>query len=99
MAQAAGNAAGTKQILDYAKAKYRNYHGGEDGWEQLMDSVSVGGQAAPSAGFSQSLKPEPTPAGIAPQAGKENNPTALFFSDSAFSLSTPDAAPRNKEAA
>ncbi len=99
MAQGAGNAAGTKQILDYAKAKYRNYHGGEDGWDQLMENVSVAAQSAPPAVFAQSIKPKPTPAEIAVQAVKENDPATLSFSDYEFILSYRDASPANKEAA
>ena len=32
----AGNAAGQQSIAGYAKAKYKKYHGGEDGWDAIV---------------------------------------------------------------
>ena len=92
-----GNAAGQKNIQDYAKAKYKRYHGGEDGWNQIVSAAAS--QAAPPAGFAQSIKPKPTPAEIAVQAVKENDPATLSFSDWEYILSYRDASPANKEAA
>ena len=92
-----GNAAGQKNIQDYAKAKYKRYHGGEDGWNQIVSAAAS--QAAPPAGFAQSIKPKPTPAEIAVQAVKENDPATLSFSDWECILSYRDASSANKEAA
>jgi tetratricopeptide (TPR) repeat protein len=94
---AQGNAAGQKSIQDYAKAKYKRYHGGEDGWDQIVSAAAS--QAAPPAGFAQSIKPKPAPAEIAVQAVKENDPATFSFSDWEFILSYRDASPANKEAA
>lgn len=54
IALAQGNAVAQQGISKYAKAKYRNYHGGEDGWDALI-GVAVQ-QSAPPADFSQSIK-------------------------------------------
>jgi tetratricopeptide (TPR) repeat protein len=94
---AQGNAAGQKNIQDYAKAQYRKYHGGDDGWDQIVSAAA--NQSAPPAGFAQSIKPKPTPAEIAVQAVKENDPATLSFSDWEYILSYRDASPANKEAA
>src|SRR5712692_3643941 len=82
---------------DYAKAKYKRYHGGEDGWDQIVSAAAS--QAAPPAGFAQSIRPKPTPAEIAVQAVKDNDPATFSFSDYEFILSYRDASPANKEAA
>jgi len=94
---AQGNAAGQKSIQDYAKAKYKRYHGGEDGWDQIVSAAAS--QAVPPTGFAQSIKPKPTPVEIAVQAIRENDPATLSFSDYEFILSYRDASPANKEAA
>ncbi|HYL09740.1 MAG TPA: hypothetical protein VEU31_03300 [Candidatus Acidoferrales bacterium] len=94
---AQGNAPAQKAIGDYAKAQYRRYHGGDDGWDQIVSAAA--GQSAPSAEFVQGIKPAPTPAEIAVTAVKENDPAAFSFSDWEFILSFRDASPANKEAA
>jgi hypothetical protein len=94
---AQGNAAATKAIAEYAKAKYRKYHGGEDGWEQIVAAAAT--QSAPPSGFAGSIKPAPTPADLAVEAVKQNDPATLSFSDWEYILSYRDASPANKEAA
>jgi hypothetical protein len=92
---AQGNAEGQKSIADYGKAKYRRYHGGEDGWDKLL--ASTANQPTRPADFS--VKPAPTPAEIAVQAVHDNAPGDLSFGDWEFVLSLRDASPANKEAA
>jgi tetratricopeptide (TPR) repeat protein len=92
---AQGNAAAQKSIADYGKAKYRRYHGGEDGWDQL--ATAAANQAGPPADFS--VKPALTPAEIAVKAVQENAPGDLSFGDYEFVLSFRDASPANREAA
>jgi len=92
---AQGNAAAQKSIADYGKAKYRRYHGGEDGWDQLV--AAAANQSGPPADFS--IKPALTPAEIAVKAVQENAPGDLSFGDYEFVLSLRDASPANKEAA
>jgi tetratricopeptide (TPR) repeat protein len=92
---AQGNAAGQKSIADYGKAKYRRYHGGEDGWDQL--AAAAANQPGRPADFS--VKPALTPAEIAVKAVQDNAPGDLSFGDYEYVLSFRDASPANKEAA
>ena len=92
-----GKAATQQSISKYAKAMYRKYHGGEDGWDALI-GVAVQ-QSAPSSDFAQSIKRAPTPAEIAVQAVRENDPGTLSFSDWEYVLSYRDASPDNQQAA
>ncbi|HUK88406.1 MAG TPA: hypothetical protein VLT85_12140 [Terriglobales bacterium] len=97
MQLAGGNAAGRQSIEAYGKAKYRKYHGGTDGWDQLV--LAVASQSAPPADFAQSIKPAPTPAELAVQAVQQNDPATLSFSDWEYILQYRDASPANREAA
>jgi tetratricopeptide (TPR) repeat protein len=92
---AQGNAAAQKSIADYGKAKYRRYHGGEDGWEQLVAAVATQPVRPPEF----AVKPAPTLAEIAVKAVQDNAPGDLSFSDWEFVLNLRDASPANKEAA
>jgi tetratricopeptide (TPR) repeat protein len=99
MAQAAGNAAGTKQILDYAKAKYRKYHGGNDGWDAFVTSVATQNTPPSAAGLAQAITKAPTLCELAVKAVKEYKPEDLSFADYEFVLQHRDCSPANKEAA
>jgi tetratricopeptide (TPR) repeat protein len=92
---AQGNAAAQKSIDAYGKAKYRRYHGGEDGWDQLI--LATANQPGPPADFS--VKPGLTPAEIAVKAVQDNAPGDLSFGDYEYVLSFRDASPANKDAA
>jgi tetratricopeptide (TPR) repeat protein len=94
---AQGNDAAQKSIAAYAGAKYRKFHGGNDGWDALVAAVAA--QTSPPADFAKSIKPAPTPAELAVQAVKENDPATLSFSDWEFILGFRDASPENKQAA
>jgi tetratricopeptide (TPR) repeat protein len=89
------NAAAQKSIEAYGKAKYRRYHGGEDGWDQLV--AAVVSQPVRPADFA--VKSAPTLAEIAVKAVQDNAPGDLSFSDWEFVLNLRDASPANKEAA
>jgi hypothetical protein len=93
---AAGNAAAQSAILKYEVAKYRHYHGSEDGWSAILTQASAAA-LTPPAGFS--VKPAPTPAELAVQAVAENDPNSLSFSDKIFILGLRDASPENHAAA
>jgi tetratricopeptide (TPR) repeat protein len=97
LAQTAGNAAGVKQILDYAKSKYRKYHGTNDGWDAFAASVAT--QSAPPAELAKAIKKAPTVCEIAVQAVQENDPGTLSFGDWEFILSKANCSPANKQAA
>jgi tetratricopeptide (TPR) repeat protein len=89
------NAAAQKSIADYGKAKYRRYHGAEDGWDQLV--AAVASQPVRPPDFA--VKAAPTPAEIAVKAVQDNAPGDLSFSDWEFVLTLRDASPANKQAA
>jgi hypothetical protein len=92
---AQGNSAAQKSINAYGKAKYRKYHGGEDGWDKVI--AAAANQALRPADFA--VKPAPTAAEIAVNAVQENAPRDLSFSDWEFVLALRDASPANKDAA
>jgi tetratricopeptide (TPR) repeat protein len=94
---AKGNAAALQNITDYGKAKYRQYHGGEDGWDDIVARAAT--QAAPSADFASTIKPALSLAEIAVKAVRENDPATLSFSDWEFVLGQRDASAANKDAA
>jgi tetratricopeptide (TPR) repeat protein len=92
-----GNPSAQANVSHYTQAKYRKYHGGDDGWDQIAAGVAA--QSAPSADFAQSLKRAPTPAELAVKAVQENDVATLSFSDWEFILSYRDASPANHDAA
>ena len=95
VAQLAKNSAAANGIETYCKAKYKRYHGGEDGWDQLAAGVTS--QNALPAGFA--VKAAPTPADLAVQAVQDNKPEDLSFSDKEFILGYHDVSPANADAA
>lgn len=86
-----------ENITNYGQAKYRRYHGGNDGWDALV--AAVAGQTAPPDGFAATIKRAPTPAELAVKAVAENDPASLSFSDYEYVLSCRDASPDNAAAA
>lgn len=96
-ALAKDNDAAQQRIGDYGKAHYKKYHGSEDGWQELL--AAVAGQTAPPPDFAMRIKPAPSPAEIAVQAVRDNDPASLSFSDWELILSQRDASPANREAA
>jgi len=97
IALAKNNAAALKSMTDYGKARYRKYHGGEDGWDAIVARAAT--QATPPADFAAGIKRAPTPADIAVQAVRDNDPADMSFSDYEFVLGLRDASPANKDAA
>jgi hypothetical protein len=96
-ALAKDNEAAQQRIGEYGKARYKKYHGSEEGWQELL--AAAAGQAAPPPEFGKKIKPAPSPAELAVQAVRDNDPASLSFSDWEFILSYRDASPANKEAA
>ncbi len=81
---AAADPAAQKQINQYAHAKYVRYHGGEDGYQELLAQAKV--TPTPPAGFT--VAPAPSPA---EQAAKMLQTTALKdmgFADFQFILTS-----------
>lgn len=84
------------QIGNYGKSKYKKFHGGVDGWDELV--ASAASQTAPPANFD--VKPAPTPAELACTAVQQNDPAQLSFADWEYILQYRDSgAPCNKDAA
>jgi hypothetical protein len=94
---AKGNDAAQQRIVAYGKARYKKYHGGEDGWDELVAQATA--QPAPPPDFARSIKPAPTLAELAVQAVRDNDPATLSFADWEVVLGQRDAGPANKEAA
>jgi hypothetical protein len=96
LARSQNNLKAGEQIQNYAKARYHNYHGSDDGWDKL---VAAANQSMPPKDFASSISRAPTPAELAVKAVQENDPASLSFSDWEFILSFRDASPANKQAA
>ena len=94
---AKGNAAGEDSIRKYAGARYKRYHGGTDGWDEIVSKAAT--QPSLPDNFASSIKRAPTPAELAVQAVQENDPATLSFSDWEYVLSYRDASAENKAAA
>ena len=92
---AKGNEAAVKAISSYGSAKYKRYHGSLDGWDQMV--AAAASQQAPPEGFS--VTAAPTPAELAVNAVRDNDPATLSFSDWEYILSYRDASAANKQAA
>jgi tetratricopeptide (TPR) repeat protein len=86
-----------KSIDAYGRAKYKRYHGGEDGWDELVKQAAT--RAAPPKDFVKSIARAPTEAEIAVKAVQDNDPASFSFEDMEFILGLRDASPANKEAA
>ena len=97
LARAQNNQAAAQGIGNYGKAKYRKYHGVDDGWDKIV--ASAGNQSEPPGDFAASITRAPTPAELAVKAVQENEPASLSFSDWEYILSFRDASPANKQAA
>lgn len=97
LAQKQNNAQAVQGMVGYCKAKYKRYHGGEDGWDQLVASTATENALPPD--FTQRIKPAPTPCELAVQAVQQNDPAQLSFSDKEFILSKAGCSPANKDAA
>jgi tetratricopeptide (TPR) repeat protein len=92
---AGANAAAKKAISDYGKAMYKRYHGGVDGWDELLAAAAA--QPTLSPDFAASIKPAPTECDIAADAGK--NAAELSFQDYEFVLSHRDCSAAAGESA
>jgi tetratricopeptide (TPR) repeat protein len=97
IATAQNNAPAAQGIATYAKAQYRRYHGGEDGWDPFV--AAVANQAAPPVAISDAIKPRPTNCEIAADAVAKNKVDELSFSDWEFILAQRDCGPQGKDAA
>jgi len=64
-------------ILRYGRARYIRYHGGEDGWNEILQQAAAA--TAPPAGFA--VKPAPTPAEQAGILAQQKPVTQMSFDE------------------
>jgi len=79
----APNAQYQQQIEKYAKGLYMKYHGGDDGWADVLAQAKA--SPTPPAGFI--IKPAPTPAEQAHAMATATDPTKMDFAQWEFILS------------
>ncbi|HKT50955.1 MAG TPA: hypothetical protein VJV96_11675 [Candidatus Angelobacter sp.] len=97
LAQAQNNAPGAQSINSYCKAKYHNYHGNDQGWDEF--AKQYGAATAPPANIAQLITPKPTACDLAVQAVQQNDITQLSFSDKEFILAQKGCSPAGTDAA
>src|SRR5215471_18797954 len=97
LAQKQNNAQAAGGMAAYCKAKYKRFHGADDGWNELLASTAT--ETALPSDFKARIKPAPTPCDLAVQAVQQNDPATLGFSDKEFILSKANCSPANKDAA
>jgi hypothetical protein len=88
MAQPAGPQV-AKSINDFGLFYYKRYHGGDDGWQQLIQQA--GQSPLPPQGFTiQKAPPPPTPAEFANQIMQKynNDPSQMAYEDWLFILNS-----------
>jgi tetratricopeptide (TPR) repeat protein len=72
------------QIEKYARSLYVRYHGGDDGWPDVLAKAKAGG--APPADLSTLIKPAPTPAEQAKAMIAQTSPDKMDFATWEFVL-------------
>jgi len=97
LAQKQNNTQAANGMVAYCKAKYKRFHGADDGWNELLASTAT--ETALPSDFKARIKPAPTPCDLAVQAVQQNDPATLGFSDKEFILSKANCSPANKDAA
>lgn len=99
IARAAKNDAAAAEIEKYAAARYRHYHGSDDGWSQLVTRVAAG-ERRPPDNFGTTVTRAMSPAETAVQmAAAAADPGTLPFGDWELILSHRDDSDDNKAAA
>ena len=98
MARAAGfskaNAAGYAAITKYGRARYIKFHGGDDGWDQLLAQAAAATSNAVPQGFA--IAPAPSPAEQAAKLASTVDPKKMDFGQWELVLSAGDAATQEK---
>jgi tetratricopeptide (TPR) repeat protein len=88
-ASALAQGPGQQQILDYGHKKYVRYHGGEDGWAELVKQVQAAQGVMPPAGFTvAAAPPPPSPAEQAADLVKSKDPKQMSFAEWQLILSS-----------
>lgn len=71
--------AAAKQINDYGRIKYKNYHGGEDGWPELITAAQS--SPTPPPDLNTRIKPAPTPAEQCAAMAASKDPKKMDFGE------------------
>ncbi len=94
---AQGNQQALGSMLPYLQSRYKKYHGGIDGWDQIVAAAAQ--QNAPAPEFAASIKPAPTTCDLAANAVQQSGPDGLSPGDWETVLACRDKSPANKTAA
>jgi tetratricopeptide (TPR) repeat protein len=95
IAKAQNNQPAINTMAPYLTSRYKKFHGGTDGWDEIVASAAQG--TAPPPGFT--IKPAPTTCELAANAVTQNGADQLSFSDWELVLSCRDKSPANRQAA
>lgn len=71
--------AAAKQIADYGRVKYKNFHGGEDGWPELIAEASASPNPPPD--METRIKPAPTPVEQCAALAASKDPRKMDFGE------------------
>ncbi len=82
------------QIANYGKSKYIKYHGGDDGWDQLLAQAKA--SAGNSAPQTFAVAPAPSPAEQAAKLASTVDPKKMEFAQWELVLSSGDPATQEK---
>jgi tetratricopeptide (TPR) repeat protein len=97
LSRAQKNEVGAIAITTFAQRKYTSFHGGIDGWDAIRVRAGVSGGIP--AGFAATIALAPTPAELAVNAVRDNDPASLSIGDWEYVLSYRDASAANSAAA
>lgn len=78
-ANLAADPKGKEQITKFGHSKYKNYHGAEDGWAELLTQTAT--TTLPPAGFTITKYVPPTPAQQAAELVKAKQPKDMSFGE------------------
>src|SRR5262249_8980591 len=68
-----------KQIGDYGRIKYKNFHGGEDGWPELIAQAQA--SPNPPTDIETRIKPAPTPVEQCAALAASKDPRKMDFGE------------------
>ncbi len=78
-----------QMILEYGRKKYVHYHGGEQGWNDLVNDAERSSSVMPPAGFTvAAAPPPPSPAEQAADLVKTKDPKQMSFAEWELVLSS-----------
>ena len=94
IARAAALSKGNAQITKYGRSKYIKYHGGDDGWDQLLSEAAAATSNVPPQNFA--VAPAPSPAEQAAKLAATVDPKKMDFGQWELVLSAGDPATQEK---